>query len=204
MDLDVYRRRMSSEEINALPLVHYEGPITLIRTTGELAKAIEDIGQDPVLGFDTETRPTFRKGRVNPPALSQLATAGHVYLIQLSWLPLGQALPSVFANPHQIKAGVGIGEDMRELAKLYPFTPAGHVDLGRIAYQHKIWSRGLRPLTANFFRQRIPKGSQCSNWSLRELSEKQMVYAATDAWIGRRLFMKMRDLGLVDTLAQEP
>ena len=166
MDLDVYRRRMSSEEINALPLVHYEGPITLIRTTGELAKAIEDIGQDPVLGFDTETRPTFRKGRVNPPAL--------------------------------------IGEDMRELAKLYPFTPAGHVDLGRIAYQHKIWSRGLRPLTANFFRQRISKGSQCSNWSLRELSEKQMVYAATDAWIGRRLFMKMRDLGLVDTLAQEP
>lgn len=87
MDLDVYRRRMSSEEINALPLVHYEGPITLIRTTGELAKAIEDIGQDPVLGFDTETRPTFRKGRVNPPALIQLATAGHVYLIQLSWLP---------------------------------------------------------------------------------------------------------------------
>ena len=99
MDLDVYRRRMSSEEINALPLVHYEGPITLIRTTGELAKAIEDIGQDPVLGFDTETRPTFRKGRVNPPALIQLATAGHVYLIQLSWLPLGQAYLRIRQSP---------------------------------------------------------------------------------------------------------
>ena len=85
MDLDVYRRRMSSEEINALPLVHYEGPITLIRTTGELAKAIEDIGQDPVLGFDTETRPAGYGGTCVPDsALVAPAGAGSYVRIRQS------------------------------------------------------------------------------------------------------------------------
>lgn len=200
MDLHAYQTHMTSEEINVLPLVRYEGPITLIRTQGELFQALPALRSEPILGFDTETRPTFRKGRVNRPSLIQLATANQVYLVQLSWLPFGRELASIFSSPRQLKVGVGIDEDMRELARIFPFTPAGHIDLGSIARRHELWSQGLRPLSANFFGERISKGPQCSNWSLRNLTQRQLVYAATDAWIGRRLFLRMRELGLMENL----
>ena len=103
----------------------------------------------------------------------------------------------ILANPSQVKAGVGIGDDMRDLARLHAFEPAGLVDLGGVARAHRLSSQGLRTLAANFFGWRISKGSQCSNWSLKELSSRQIVYAATDAWIGRLIFLRMRELGLI-------
>ena len=125
MNLESLRRRLSSDEINALPLCHYEGPIHLVRSLEDWEKALPDLQQEQVLGFDTETRPSFRKGRVNTPSLVQLATARAVYLVQLSWWPFGPELAGLLADPAVIKAGVAIGDDMRELARLYPFKPAG-------------------------------------------------------------------------------
>ena len=133
MNLESLRRRLSSDEINALPLCHYEGPIHLVRSLEDWEKALPDLQQEQVLGFDTETRPSFRKGRVNTPSLVQLATARAVYLVQLSWWPFGPELAGLLADPAVIKAGVAIGDDMRELARLYPFKPAGMVDLGMVA-----------------------------------------------------------------------
>ena len=92
MNLESLRRRLSSDEINALPLCHYEGPIHLVRSLEDWEKALPDLQQEQVLGFDTETRPSFRKGRVNTPSLVQLATARAVYLVQLSWWPFGPEL----------------------------------------------------------------------------------------------------------------
>ena len=190
-------RRMSAEEINAMPLCHYEGPVRLVRTAQELAEALTDIRRQEVLGFDTETRPTFRKGKVNDPSLVQIATETMVYLVQLAWLPLEESLCSVLADERILKAGVGIRDDMRELTRLHPFAPAGLVDLGSVARAHRLSTQGLRTLAANLFGLRISQGSQCSNWSLMELSQKQIDYAATDAWISRRIFLRMRELGLI-------
>lgn len=197
MVLDELRIKMTSEEINALPLVHYTGPIVVVRSDHELNQALRDIRQEPILGFDTETRPSFRKGRTNLPSLIQLATETKVYLVQLGRLALDGRLAAVLANPGQLKVGVGVDEDMRELVQLFQFHPAGQFDLGHVARSHGIWSEGLRSLTANFFHERISKGPQCSNWSLPTLSPRQVVYAATDAWIGRRIYLRMRELGLV-------
>ncbi|OLA83067.1 MAG: 3'-5' exonuclease [Desulfovibrio piger] len=177
MNLESLRRRLSSDEINALPLCHYEGPIHLVRSLEDWEKALPDLQQEQVLGFDTETRPSFRKGRVNTPSLVQLATARAVYLVQLSWWPL------------------------RELARLYPFKPAGMVDLGMVARAHQLTTQGLRTLAANLFGQRISKGPQCSNWSVMELSKRQVIYAATDAWIGRAIYLRMRELGMTGEAA---
>lgn len=116
MDLDQLRRRLSGEEINAMPLCHYHGPVHVIRVLDDWKRALPDLRAECALGFDTETRPTFRKGKVNAPALIQLATEQAVYLIQLTWLPFGPHLAEILANPDQIKAGVGIHDDMRELA----------------------------------------------------------------------------------------
>ncbi len=194
--LEELRQRLSAEAINEMPLCHYEGAVSVIRTLNDWKAALEDIENDRILGFDTETRPTFRKGKVNAPSLIQLATANRVYLVQLAWLPFGQYIADVLANPGIVKAGVAIRCDMEALAKLTPFTARGLVDLGNVARVNKLSTQGLRTLAANFFGERISKGSQCSNWSLMELSQKQIVYAATDAWIGRRIYLRMRELGL--------
>lgn len=201
MNLESLRRRLSSDEINALPLCHYEGPIHLVRSLEDWEKALPDLQQEQVLGFDTETRPSFRKGRVNTPSLVQLATARAVYLVQLSWWPFGPELAGLLADPAVIKAGVAIGDDMRELARLYPFKPAGMVDLGMVARAHPLTTQGLRTLAANLFGQRISKGPQCSNWSVMELSKRQVIYAATDAWIGRAIYLRMRELGMTGEAA---
>ena len=157
-----------------------------------------------MLGFDTETRPTFRKGKINAPSLIQLATERAVYLVQLAWLPFGPHLAEILADPNVIKAGVGIRDDMRELSRLHDFEPAGLVDLGNAARAHKLPSQGLRTLAANLFGWRISKGSQCSNWSLMELSQRQIAYAATDAWIGRLIFLRMREFGLIPPVPASP
>ena len=197
MDMDFLRRRLSCEEINAMPLCHYEGPVQVIRSLDDWKLALPDLRSADLLGFDTETRPSFRKGRRNSPALIQLATASAVYLVQLAFLPFGPHIVEILANPDQVKAGVGIRDDMRDLANVYDFEPAGLVDLGGVARAHKLPSQGLRTLAANFFGWRISKGSQCSNWSLMELTPRQIAYAATDAWIGRLIFLRMCKVGLI-------
>lgn len=197
MELDEnIRKKLTSEEINELPLVHYGGPVSTIRSKMLLDLALPALKEEPVLGFDTESRPTFRKGVAHYPSLIQLATAKCVYIIQLKHLPLNREITDLLSSPNQIKAGVGIGEDMRELANLLSFTPQGHVDLANIAEKNDISSRGLRSLAASLFGERISKGPQCSNWSLPNLSVRQVIYAATDAWMGRRIFLRMRELGL--------
>ena len=204
MDVSELSRRPTSKEINAMPLRHYEGPVEVVRTPEAWARAEADMRADGILGFDTETRPTFRKGKLNAPSLIQIATAKTVYLVQLGWLPFGEACARLLASPEIIKTGVSIGDDMRALARLHPFTPAGLVDLGQVARAHRLPNQGLRTLAASLFGWRISKGSQCSNWSLMDLSQRQIEYAATDAWIGRRIYLRLRELGLTDGSPTEP
>lgn len=196
MDLEQLRHRPDSQEINAMPLRSYAGDVQVIRDLRQWRQALPDLLQDGILGFDTETRPSFRKGKVNAPALIQLATAKTVYLVQLGWFPFGKECATLLADPNIIKAGVAIGDDMQALARVFPFTAAGSVDLGELARKHGLPSHGLRTLAASLFGWRISKGSQCSNWSARQLSARQIAYAATDAWIGRMIYMRLREYGM--------
>jgi ribonuclease D len=201
--INALRRRLNSEEINALPLCHYGGEVRIIRSLADLGFAKPDLTSEPVLGFDTETRPTFHKGKVNAPSLIQLATGQVVYLIQLNFLSFCQPLAEILANPAQIKAGVAIRDDMKQLTTLYSFKPVGLVDIGVLARSHKLPTQGMRTLAANLFGRRISKGPRCSNWSLVELSRRQIEYAATDAWMGRLIFLRMRELGFMPASAGE-
>lgn len=195
--LDQYKRKISKDEINALPLRRYEGPIHIVRTSEELKQALRVLRQCDVLGFDTETRPTFRKGRVNLPSLVQLACENAVYLIQLSWLPFDEALADLLADSSIIKTGVAVRDDIRDLKKLYAFNDGGVVDLGEEAKAFQLETHGLRNLAANFLSFRISKNAQCTNWANLELGSQQIVYAATDAWVSREIHLRMDELGLV-------
>lgn len=195
--LDQYKRKISKDEINALPLRRYEGKIHLVRTHEELDDAMNVLRQSSVLGFDTETRPTFRKGRVNLPSLVQLACPQAVYLIQLSWIPLDEQLADLLSDPSIIKTGVAVRDDIRDLQKLYAFKDGGVVDLGEEAKAFQLETHGLRNLAANFLSFRISKNAQCTNWANLELGPQQVAYAATDAWVSREIHLRMDELGLV-------
>ncbi len=198
--------RISREEINALPLFHYRGEVTFIRTEEELADAVSRIKRLRVVGFDSETKPSFRKGKVNPPSLVQIASRDEVFLFHLRWVPLGECLASVFGDETIIKTGVAIENDLRYLNKLYPFSSASTLDLGSVAKQNGLDIQSLRGLVAYFLQVHISKTEQCSNWGKKNLTHRQVRYAATDAWVSLAIFERMLELGMIapSILSNEP
>jgi ribonuclease D len=189
------RRTIPHEELMQLPIVRYRGAIHFIETEDDLRRALQEIRCEHVVGFDTETRPTFRKGQFHAPSLVQIATGHAVHLFQLTRLDFSHALAEVFGNAQIIKAGVALARDLSELQKLFPFKPANVVDLGDIAKHRGMAQTGLRNLTGLFLGGRITKGPQTSNWAQPALSPKQQLYAATDAWACRELYLRFESLG---------
>lgn len=190
-------RTITPEEINTLPIRRYEGEVRLVATRGEMEHAAADFAGERVVGFDTETRPSFRVGESHPPALAQAATARAVYLFQLQRMDFASVLEPLLSSHHTVKTGVGLGEDLRKLQATFAFKPAAIVDLGAAARRHKLEKSGVRPLAAMFLGFRIPKGAKTTNWAARQLSRQQIGYAATDAWVCRELYLKFEELGLL-------
>ena len=178
-----------------LPILRYTGPIHVAKTKAELQHALHDIGREGVVGFDTETRPTFRKGQSYTPSLVQIATSRAAYLFQLARLDCSHALAEVLGNLHVTKAGISLAYDLSELKKLFPFEPAKVVDLGEVAKRHGMKQTGVRNLAGLFLNGRITKGAQTSNWAQPDLTAKQILYAATDAWVCRELYLRFETLG---------
>ncbi len=187
--------KLSKQEINELPLRRWEGPVEVICEEQDVAPALAGLDGDSVLGFDTETRPSFRKGVQYPPALLQLAGRETVLLFQLSQIGLPAPLRDLLSNPDITKAGVALDRDILELQTLSPFAPAGFIELSRIAEAAGIPHLGLRGMTACLLQFRISKGAQRSNWARTHLTHKQIRYAATDAWVGRELYFKLKGMG---------
>lgn len=185
---------LSKEEINTLPIWTYDGPVRVVRYAHELDAALETLEGESLLGFDTEARPSFKRGKSYSTSLIQLAGARQVVLVRLKNMPFSPVLTALLENATVTKAGVAIGDDMRGLQRLHSFVPAGHVDLSHMAKRLGLACFGLRSLAANLLRCRISKGSQCSNWENHELTASQIRYAATDAWIGRELYLHLQAL----------
>lgn len=186
-----FAQRMTKEEINACPVRRWEGPTRVIRTVAELSQAVRALAQETILGFDTETRPAYHKGESYLPSLLQLAGENEVFLFQLRHLGLPGPLREILANPKVVKAGVALAYDLQELHHLAPFRPASFVDLGHLAKKREIKNHGLRGLAAVLLGFRIAKGAQTSNWARDVLTPAQIQYAATDAWVGRELYLKL-------------
>jgi len=175
-------------DINNLPPLHFTGEILFVDSPEALDAAAAELRRAPVLGFDTETRPSFRKGEKHPPSLIQLAQENRVHLIQLKRTGITLALAALLSDAGVVKAGVGVRDDIKALVEMRPFEPAGFADLAEFARARAIPERGLRSLTARFLGRRLSKGAQTSNWAARELTERQKRYAAADAWVCWRLY----------------
>lgn len=188
------QEKITKEEINALPIRAYEGPIELIRSDDQMAAALRELHRADLLGFDTETKPTFKRGQNHPAALLQLGTADRVFLFQLLQLDNIQPLWDLLANPAILKAGVAIADDIKKLQERQPFKPAGFVEIADLTQGLGILNTGLRSLAGLLLNFRISKRAQVSNWALDQLSESQIQYAATDAWVSRELYLRMSQL----------
>ena len=193
---------ISREQLANLPIRRYEGKVSLVATLHELGEARADFRQERVVGLDTETRPSFRKGESHLPCLVQAATARAVYLFQLSRLDVFPALVELLANSNIVKAGVGLAHDLRQLKLVFPFSVENVLDLGVLARRRGLGQTGARNLAGIFLGFRIPKGSRTSNWAAPRLSPAQITYAATDAWACRELYLRFEGLGLLSAQEQ--
>ena len=178
-------------EINLLPLKKYEGPVEIVASDERLRAVMAELKNERVLGFDIEVRPSFKSGDHFPPALVQLAGKKKVFLLQLKKLNVLHDLGGLFADAGVIKAGVAIAGDIDKLHEVMKFIPAGFVELGKMAAKAGFKASGVRTLAAQALGVRISKGAQTSNWERAELTPAQVLYAATDAWVCREIFLSL-------------
>ena len=192
-----FPRDISRAEMAALPIRRYEGEIVLVAEHRSLVRAVDDIGHEAVVGWDTETRPAFTKGESYLPSLVQVATSRAVYVFQLPRLDVSAQVAGFFAAPEIVKVGISVKDDLKKLAQVFPLEPVSVLDAGTVARRHGMEQTGLRNLAGIFLGFRVPKGAKTTNWSAPRLSAQQITYAATDAWACRELYLKFKELGMV-------
>lgn len=183
---------MSEEVKPALKFLTFPGKIHLIKTDAELEAVSNQLLEAQELGFDTETRPAFKKGESYNVALLQLATETDAFLIRLHFIKNFAVFKMIFENPNVVKTGVAIRDDLKQLQKLFQFTPQHFVELQGLAKARDLKNFGLRGMTEEVLEATISKGPKTTNWEAFELTERQLMYAATDAWIGLKLYQKLK------------
>lgn len=186
-----YNASITDEELRQLPILQFDGRITLVDNIEKFRRAIGEMGRPRLLGFDTETRPSFKKGKRYSVALLQLADADRAWLFRLNMIGLPPELAAILSDKHIIKTGVAIRDDVKALRSLTPFEPHGFHDLQSVVADHGIQELGLKKLTAIVLGHSISKSQQVSNWEAPALTVPQQLYAATDAWVCRSIYLAL-------------
>ena len=194
--------RISKEEINELPLGQFEGEIFLIDQMEDVEEAAEFLAKQNIIGFDTETKPAFRRGVVNSVGLLQLSTSTQAFLFRLNLLGgFPDELRNLLENEKIVKVGAAVHDDIKGLAKLTDsFYAQSFFDLNDELKKVGFHNVGVRNLCGMVLKMRISKAEQVSNWEAEELTEKQKRYAATDAWACLEIFQKLKNEGYLDAL----
>ena len=189
----MYKISILPEEIEKMPLGSFPGKITVIDKNGiDFVRAIAYLGTQKIIGFDTETRPVFSPGqRHNHVALLQLSGAEKAFLFRVGSMGMRKLLCAILSNPRILKVGAAVHDDVRGLQYYRQFEERGFVDLQKIAYEWGIRDKSVKKLAANILGVRISKSQQLSNWEADELSAAQQMYAATDAWVCREMYLKL-------------
>lgn len=185
-----YRYDITNDFIQNLPLSGYRGNITIIEKQEKVGQSIKKIREHDIIGFDTESRPSFKKGEKHPISLVQIATDNHVYLFRVNKTGMTDEIRRLIGDKRIIKVGIGLIQELRELFR--DKRPSeGFIDLEVIGKNNGFKKRGARALAAHFLGIRISKNAQTTNWEREHLTRKQIDYAATDAWICLEIYKKM-------------
>ncbi|MGZ2371216.1 3'-5' exonuclease [Ancylomarina sp. YFZ004] len=188
-----FQKSITKEEINELPLEAFEGEIVIIDSNEGLEEAVDYLKQFPVLGFDTETKPSFTKGNVNPVALLQLSSFEKSFLFRLNRIGLPFPIIDLLSDPEIIKVGAAIKDDIRGLQDINDFDGNSFLELQQYVSSFGIENFSLKKLAAIVLKIRISKRQQVSNWEAVELSVGQLRYAATDAWVSLEIYNALKE-----------
>ena len=191
MEKRPFQQHISNEDTAKLPAVLFEGPIVIVDDEKQVEAACRDLASSPVLGFDTETRPSFKAGVTYRVALLQLSTPRRCYLFRLNRMRFEKQLVKLLENKAILKIGADVAGDLRSLRQIRHFRDGGFVDLQSIAPEWGIEDKSLRKLSAIVLRQRVSKAQRLSNWEAATLTDKQKLYAATDAWVCTAIYDKL-------------
>ncbi|MFT6828543.1 MAG: ribonuclease D [Roseivirga sp.] len=190
-----FQKSISKDELMELPLSQYDGKVVIAASQESIQKALAEINQFSVVGFDTEARPTFKKGQIRHISLIQIATDDKVYLLRIMQTGLMDCIVDFMEDPNIIKVGIGLDDDFNLLNRLRRFNKSGFLDLNIRFKEIGAENIGARNLAGMMLGIRISKSAQTSNWEAEEYSDKQISYAATDAWICLEIFRELQDLG---------
>lgn len=192
-----FRTFIDKKEVQELDTIRFEDEIIVIDSKEDLVEVLAKLSREEVLGFDTETKPSFKKGEYHAPAIIQIATLQTAYLIRIQKTGYTNELKTFFESPTIKKIGISIRDDLKDLQKVRPFKPGGFIDMNSIAQRFQISQIGVRSLTAIFLNKRVSKGQQTSNWENEELTDAQKGYAATDAWICLKIYITLQQKGFL-------
>ncbi|MCK5066522.1 MAG: 3'-5' exonuclease domain-containing protein 2 [Bacteroidales bacterium] len=189
----MFQSEITKEEVAGLDLIQFEGPIHVIDSVESFEREIDNIVREPILGVDTETRPSFKKGTMYPTSLIQLSTLEQAWILRVSRMGYPKKLLELLSGEDPLKVGVSLHDDLRRLRSDFKFEPQGFLDLQQYVEAFRIEEKGLKKLSGIVLGRRISKSQQVSNWDANNLTEAQLRYAATDAWICLMIYYKLRD-----------
>ena len=183
--------KISNEQTALLPAVEFRGEIRIVEHERDIAAACKTLAEQPVIGFDTETRPSFRPGVTFRVSLLQLSTPTVCYLFRLNKIPLAKPILQLLEDRRILKIVADVAGDLRSLRQIRHFRDGGFVDLQGIAPEWGIGEKSLRKLSAIVLGRRVSKAQRLSNWEAATLTDKQQLYAATDAWVCTRIYEQL-------------
>ena len=186
-----YPAKIDKDIVRELPVAQTDCEIEVIDSANEVATAVDCLMQEEVVGFDTETKPSFTHGKSNKIALMQISTAKKCFLFRLQMIGKSEALKNFLENEKIKKIGLALHGDLRNLRVWDKFTPKNFIDLQKVVIQYGIEELGLQRIYAIIFGKKISKSQQLSNWEAKILNQAQQIYAATDAWACREIYLKL-------------
>ena len=188
----LYQSKIEKSVISTLPPCDIMGEIIVIDRPEDVAAAIDDLKQCPLIGFDTETRPSFRRGESNTISLLQLATDRRAYLFRLKKIGPNQLLKDLLESEEHMKVGLSVHDDFHSLNRWMPCRPKNFIELQKYVKAFGIEEMSLQKIYAIVFNKKISKRQQLSNWEADQLTTAQQQYAAIDAWACRDIYYKLR------------
>ena len=182
---------LNKELLAEMPLVEFDGEITVADTPEAAREALEYLSMQKTVGFDTETRPNFRKGQNHLVALIQISTETRSFLFRICTIGLMPEITAFMENPEITKIGLSLKDDFHNLHKISEFSPEGFIELQQMVRDYRISDSSLQKIYGILFDQRISKGQRLSNWEAPELTEAQQRYAAIDAWACLEIYNRL-------------
>lgn len=186
-----YTHTITKEEISLLEIEEFSGRIIVIDTEKDTDKAVSYLSGFGAVGFDTETRPSFKKGTRYKISLMQISTDEACFLFRLNRIGIPQSLEDFLVNDKILKIGLSLRDDFGAMRKRTDIKPPNFLDLQNYVGQFGIEDASLQKIYAILFDKKISKGQRLSNWEADVLTEQQKKYAALDAWACLKIYNQL-------------